>query len=166
MSALGTAWHAARKVLLCNMLALVRFQRHGTTLSRPRELPYCGHGVLAAGGAVLRSGDGACELACSVGPVTVRREGERVYALTRTPPWIRPEGKTVCAEVLAALGIAPEQVMPNGIHVASMGSPKWIVPVASRVALYAIRPNGDALASASRKHGVNGAYVYCPDTEY
>jgi len=74
----------------------------------------------------------------------------------------------VAAESLAWLQRANYRntTLSDGIHVGSIGSPKWIVPVESRAALYAIRPNGDALASASRKHGVNGAYVYCPDTVY
>ncbi len=44
---------------------------------------------------------------------------------------------------------------------ASVGSPKLLVDVGSRAALYALQPDLAAITAWGREHGVNGCYAYC-----
>ncbi len=48
--------------------------------------------------------------------------------------------------------------------IASIGSPKLFVPVSSLTILHNIIPRFDAITKWSVKHGINGLYVYTPQT--
>ena len=49
--------------------------------------------------------------------------------------------------------------------VASIGSPKLLVPVIDRNVLFNMTPNLDLMSQWCKKHSVNGIYVYSNDTE-
>ena len=49
--------------------------------------------------------------------------------------------------------------------VASIGSPKLLVPVIDRNILFNMTPNLDLMGQWCKKHSVNGIYVYSNDTE-
>ncbi|MCL2450822.1 MAG: PhzF family phenazine biosynthesis protein [Polyangiaceae bacterium] len=131
-----------------------------------RELPYCGHGVLAAGAAAMRlDGDAPkARLECGSGPVDLRREAEVITARTRFTPQLRDESADVVRKLEAALGVDEATRTGEPVCVGSIGSPKWLVPVRDRSSLYAIRPDASRLADLSGRAGINGAYVYCFDT--
>jgi PhzF family phenazine biosynthesis protein len=69
---------------------------------------------------------------------------------------------------LAALLAAPGFTSRTPARVASVGSPKLLVEVADVDALYALRPDLQAIAAWGKEHGVNGLYVWCrrPDGAY
>ena len=48
--------------------------------------------------------------------------------------------------------------------VASIGSPKLLVPVIDRNILFNMTPNLDLMGQWCKKHSVNGIYVYSNDT--
>jgi len=50
--------------------------------------------------------------------------------------------------------------------IASIGSPKLVVPVINRNILFSMTPNLDLISQWCKKYSVNGIYVYSNDTEY
>lgn len=81
------------------------------------EVPFCGHATIAAGVALAeRSGAGRFQLATNGGPVAVDVErgpdGCLRATLTSVPPRVRDAEPDLTAEVLAALGWAPEELDP------------------------------------------------------
>lgn len=127
------------------------------------ELPFCGHGALAAGSALAEArGARSAEIraVASRRHLTVELGEPGIATLVMSgPPEVREE--TDRGPVLAALGVEAGEVdgsLPFAIGDA--GSPKWLVPVRSREALLAVRPRMADLAALSGARGVNGAYVY------
>ena len=123
-----------------------------------RELPFCGHGALAAGAvACQRAGTAAVPLRFGDQEIRVELDGDSIATLTMAGPgteWREPEP----AAVLAALDAV--DVAVGEINVASVGSPKWLVEVRDLAALRALVPDYNTLADLSRAEGINGAYVY------
>jgi PhzF family phenazine biosynthesis protein len=120
------------------------------------ELPYCGHGALAAGRVLLdqiRADHGA--LLVGEQRIEIQRTGSRVTALITRPVELELEAEP--GAVLACLGLT-EAVSP--VWRASIGSPKWLVEVANLAALYAVRVDAPALSALSRERAVNGVYLY------
>jgi trans-2,3-dihydro-3-hydroxyanthranilate isomerase len=125
------------------------------------ELSFCGHGSLAAGSVLaremgaqqvrLRAGQTEATVHCDTpGMATFAMKGpaEVLTDFDRRP-------------VLDALGLSEEGLDPHSPFViASVGSPKWLVPVRDPERLRALKPRFAELADWSTRRGVNGAYVY------
>ncbi|MFJ9566093.1 PhzF family phenazine biosynthesis protein [Streptomyces fuscichromogenes] len=130
------------------------------------ELPACGHGTVAAL-AVLAARHGA------TGPYrAVLRAGGRVFsgraersgplvsaAFDPGPVDLREPGAQERALVLAALGL-PAASAAAGVRIAGVGRERVLVPVATRAALAALRPDLDRLRAACDRFGLLGAYVH------
>jgi PhzF family phenazine biosynthesis protein len=128
--------------------------------TRRIELPYCGHGILAAGRAVLDlSGADQARLRVGRMEIAVRREGGRVSARTEHPV----ELSTVRDRrpVLDCLVPRRGALSDRAVWLVSIGSPKWLVELESAISLYELKVDAERLALLSRERGVNGAYVYC-----
>ncbi|TQF01833.1 PhzF family phenazine biosynthesis protein [Kitasatospora acidiphila] len=125
------------------------------------ELPACGHGTVAA-------------LAYNAG-TTRRNRTLRTAGSHSIPAWTHPRDLLVAAEfeagrvalrepssaelaqVLAALGLAPEA---SGACVATLGRPRLLLPVPGRAQLSALTPDFTALEAACRQLGLLGCYLY------
>jgi len=123
-----------------------------------RELPFCGHGALAAGAAAARRARTASvRLRAGDRDVLVEVDPAGIATLTMAGPGtVRTE--TAPGPLLAALRAAPDAA--REIPIASVGSPKWLVELADAAALRALAPDMAALAALSRAAGVNGAYAF------
>ena len=126
--------------------------------TRQAELPYCGHGVLAAGRVLLdRLGVEQTTLRVSSQTVVIRREGPMITALTTRAPELSTEADPVA--VLACFRCT-EPCALGPVRRASIGSPKWLIRAPSLAALYSLEVDEQRLAELSRSRSVNGAYVY------
>jgi PhzF family phenazine biosynthesis protein len=127
------------------------------------ELPYCGHGVLAAGRVALdRLGVDQTTLRAASQAVLIRREGGMVSALTTRAHELSLEPD---AESVLACFHWAERGALGPVHRASIGSPKWLVRVPNLRTLHSLTVDGPRLAELSRDRAVNGAYVYTVATE-
>lgn len=140
-------------------VAVLRF------VTRERELPACGHGTVAAIALLAqRSGDFPYAVSLRVSGRTFRgravRDGDLIEAVFDPGPVdVRPAGPAETDPVGAALGIEA-----GGAHVATLGSARMLVPVASRAAVAALRPDQARLRAACDRAGLLGCYVYsAPD---
>ena len=133
---------------------------------RKGEMDLCGHGMLAAGYAyVQRFGKSDLLLETNVKTVALTvRDGSLVQFKTEGsvlsgPPQIDKD------ELLRYLGINPQIVDFNRpFCVASIGSPKLLVPITDLQSLWEIEFDLNALEKWSAETKVNGAYFYCLDT--
>ncbi|MET8011212.1 PhzF family phenazine biosynthesis protein [Streptomyces sp. NPDC005271] len=130
------------------------------------ELPACGHGTVAAL-ALLAARHGG------VGPYRATlRAGGRVFAgraeragglITAAfdpgPVDLREPTAEERALVLPALGLAPDEAGPD-VRIAGVGRERILVPVPTRAALAALRPDLDRLRAACDRFGLLGAYVH------
>lgn len=127
------------------------------------ELPFCGHGALAAGAAEARRRRSASvRLSGRKGSWAVLsdhgRQGHAALVLDG-PGWTREEPRP--EPLLAALGLSRPDLAPAArVHVASVGSAKWLIEVRGAEVLARLRPRMDALKHLSGVAAVNGAYVY------
>jgi PhzF family phenazine biosynthesis protein len=130
--------------------------------TRSAELPFCGHGALAAGAAIMaRSGADHATLLCGTSEVRVERR-DQLFVLTATTAWVREE-MPAASDLLQALGVCADQVAR--LKVASVGSPKAIVELRHERILRQLAPDFEALARWSQDNQVNGAYVYAMASE-
>ncbi|MBV9802966.1 MAG: PhzF family phenazine biosynthesis protein [Solirubrobacterales bacterium] len=130
------------------------------------ELPACGHGTVAAlaflaehagereyeatlntaagslAGRAFRSDHGGLSASFDVSGVERRAPTTREHAI-----------------VLAALGALPESIGAGGC-VASPGRPRLLLPISTRSALMALRPDYARLAEACAQLDLLGCYVY------
>ncbi|MFD8734288.1 PhzF family phenazine biosynthesis protein [Streptomyces sp. NPDC059618] len=129
------------------------------------ELPACGHGTVAA----------LAFLAARAGGETYRTtlhasgrvfEGWAMWDGTEVnagfepgPVELREPTGTEYADVLAAVGVTGHTPAPGGA-VASVGRPRFLVPVTTRSDLAALAPDFDALRAACDRLGLLGCYVY------
>lgn len=126
--------------------------------TRQAELPYCGHGVLAAGRVALdRLAVDQTMLHASSQTVVIRREGAMITALTTRAVELSTEPDP--AAVLECFRCAERSAL-GPVRRASIGSPKWLISAPSSSALYALTIDEQRLAALSRERRVNGAYVY------
>jgi PhzF family phenazine biosynthesis protein len=113
--------------------------------------PLCLHATLAAGHVLFeRHGNAPRRLSTSMrGQLLELEHRDRMVfvGLQRQPV---PD---VSAPDLLGLGLP-------GV-VASVGSPKLLVDVGNRAALYALQPDLEAITAWGKQHGVNGCYAYC-----
>jgi PhzF family phenazine biosynthesis protein len=131
--------------------------------------PLCLHATLAVA-AVLFARPGApatiaVETALKGQRLALAREGSD-YFVTLAPQPV--PGVEVTPAQVAALLDAPGIALPSPPRVASVGSPKLVVEVADRHALYALAPDLPAIAAWGQQNGVNGIYAWCrrPDGDY
>lgn len=69
------------------------------------------------------------------------------------------------AELAKLLDIEIEDLHPHlPCVIASVGSPKLLLPIKNRKALFALKPNSEKLAAWSKTNRVNGLYAYTDDT--
>jgi PhzF family phenazine biosynthesis protein len=131
--------------------------------TRRTELPYCGHGVLAAASVALeRQGVDSAVLVASSQQVVVQRDGARVTALTTRPCELTEEPRPDLVTACFAWRSPQDARLP--IWRASIGSPKWLVPVSDLEALYAVELDAARLTALGCEHGVNGVYMYTTST--
>ncbi|MGW1071449.1 PhzF family phenazine biosynthesis protein [Streptomyces sp. NPDC002537] len=130
------------------------------------ELPACGHGTIAAL-ALLAARDGGA------GPYRATlRAGGRVFAghaerageliaasFDPGPVDLREPTAEERALVLPALGLAPHEAGPD-VRIAGVGRERILVPVPTRAAVAALRPDFDRLRAACDRFGLLGAYVH------
>ncbi len=113
--------------------------------------PLCLHATLAAGHLLFeRHGSAARKLTTSMRGQVLELEQSDAMVLVGLQRQVVPE-----VSVPDLLGLALPGV------VASVGSPKLLVDVGSRAALYALQPDLAAITAWGRQHGVNGCYAYC-----
>ncbi len=125
------------------------------------EMPLCLHGTLAAGKLLmqLRNIDALQVQTQSKQILHLMRNGDRVQVLMRQAE-ILPV-KVDAAKISTLLNIADEQIdWRFPCTVASLGSPKLLVPVKSAAILKSLKPNFDLVKKWSIQHEVNGLYVY------
>ena len=131
------------------------------------EMSLCAHGLLAAARHVLAA-QGAAEATVTIGDrvIPVWRDGDTVAMeagryVERALPVPAAELWDVLGVDDAGRAVAPE--LPS--CVGSIGSPKFLIPIASRAALLAARIDLDRLRALGRAHAVNGVYAYSRDAE-
>lgn len=126
------------------------------------EMDFCGHGILAGAYAyAARRRDNAFSVETNARRVSLRvDEGSPVQFKTEGEVSVR-EVPSDRAEVAGFLGLRPGEIDERApFCVASIGSPKLLVPVPSLETLTALKPDLKAIAAWSAEHKVNGVYVY------
>jgi trans-2,3-dihydro-3-hydroxyanthranilate isomerase len=133
--------------------------------TRAGELANCGHGTIAAQ-AVLLQRSGAAERHGS------QRTAGRTFATSAVrrdngiEVWF-DQGVIALADhtdatgggIIAALGLQPADVAA-GVRVVSPGRPRLLVPVRDQRTLLSMQPDFDRLATACRRLGYLGCFVY------
>ena len=162
----------------------------GTTLrffTAAGELPACGHGTVAALALLARrAGNPDNEITLTVGDRSFRghtvREGDHIRAtFDPGPVTVRPATSEESGPIMAALGIQPADADADArggsahlaahggpealAHVATLGRPRVLIPVADRASVERLAPDQGDLRVASDRLGLLGAFVYSPPDE-
>jgi trans-2,3-dihydro-3-hydroxyanthranilate isomerase len=129
------------------------------------ELRNCGHGTIAAQAYLLhRSGaarhDGHQRTGGRTFATTATRRGDGVevwfdQGVVELSGHAAAEG-----DILAALGLTPDDIVLDDLRVASPGTRRLLVPVRERRALMAMRPGFARLAAECRRLGYLGCFAY------
>ncbi|QOL47719.1 PhzF family phenazine biosynthesis protein [Massilia litorea] len=124
--------------------------------------PLCLHATLAAAQVLFERHGSKAPLA-----VTTAMRGQRLL-LSRTGEDVfvqlaRQEAPHVEADAALArrLLAAPGLALASAPVIASVGSPKLLLEVADRAALYELRPDLEAIAAWGRATGISGCYAWC-----
>lgn len=132
------------------------------------ELPLCCHGVLAAAFYIFKShglqpiniqsyhDQRKINVACSNTLITMAIKNNGTLINSNID-------HSAISKLLNNDKIALDPQLPCAV--ASIGSPKLLIPVINRKILFDITPNLDLIAQWSKNYGVNGIYVYSKDTE-
>ncbi|MEV7602219.1 PhzF family phenazine biosynthesis isomerase [Kitasatospora sp. NPDC089797] len=129
------------------------------------ELPACGHGTIAALALLAaRHGGGPYRATLRAGGREFAGRAERVGGLITAafdpgPVDLREPTAQERASVLPALGLPPHEAGPD-VRIAGVGRERVLVPVRTRAALAALRPDFDRLRAACDRFGLLGAYVH------
>ena len=126
-----------------------------------RELPFCGHGALAAGAAeALRQGCSRISLMADSRNFTVNIASSGLATLILPGPGSdRVENDQ--GLLLDALKIETDALADYpAVHVASVGSPKWLVEMRNIDILRSLQPDMSALVKISHKAEINGVYAF------
>lgn len=131
--------------------------------------PLCLHATLAVAAVLFARPDApaaiAVETALKGQRLALSRDGDDYFV-------------KLAAQSVPDTGVTPAQAATllntsaSALHsaprVASVGSPKLLVDVASTETLYALAPDLAAIAAWGQAHGVNGIYAWCrrPDGDY
>jgi trans-2,3-dihydro-3-hydroxyanthranilate isomerase len=129
------------------------------------ELRNCGHGTIAAQ-AFLLYRSGAARHAGH------QRTGGRTFATTAirrgddVEVWFDQGVIELSADagaegdIVAALGLTPDDIVADDLRVASPGTRRLLVPVRERRTLLAMRPGFARLAAECRRRGYLGCFAY------
>lgn len=130
------------------------------------ELPACGHGTVAALAllAARHTGAGPYRATLRAGGRVfagrAERDGELITAAFDPGPVdLREPTAQERDLVLPALGLTPQQA-PRGIRIARVGRERMLVPLPTRAAVAALRPDLTRLKAACDRFGLLGAYVH------
>lgn len=126
------------------------------------ELPFCGHGSLAAGAVLARVfGRDHFRLQTPGGLLVSLTTDTPSFVTVQLPLRGRFVGSFDRDGVLSALRLHPSQIAHDlPFVVAPENSPKCLVPLRDPAALNAVSPDSSLLAEWSRVSAVNGVYVY------
>ncbi|MCW5250352.1 MULTISPECIES: PhzF family phenazine biosynthesis protein [unclassified Streptomyces] len=134
------------------------------------ELSACGHGTVAALALLMSRYDGTGPRRATLragGRVfagRAERDGELITAaFDPGPVGLREPTAAERALVLPALGLAPHETGPD-VRIAGLGRERVLVPVRTRAALTALRPDLDRLRAVCDRFGLLGAYVHSEPT--
>jgi PhzF family phenazine biosynthesis protein len=124
--------------------------------------PLCLHATLAAGAAYFEQNPGRVTLRAITSmrgqQLEIERDSSGIFITLQPQPCPTIE---IDAETTAALlGLNPADVL-GAPRLASVGSAKLLVEVASRMVLDALQPDLTVITDWGREHGVAGCYVYC-----
>ncbi|WP_168455460.1 PhzF family phenazine biosynthesis protein [Wolbachia endosymbiont of Ctenocephalides felis wCfeJ] len=131
------------------------------------ELSMCGHGILAAASYLFRDkteGKLVIEtLENKIVKIEKRHDGLLQFTSTRAQ---RLDINIDDKEIRGLLGLPSSLLIKsdNPYCVASIGSPKLLVPIISRQTLLTIKPDFLGITDWSIKNDVNGIYAYTSDT--
>lgn len=131
------------------------------------EMPMCLHGTLGAA-QILFAQTKANELECitaSGQQLTLLRSGDQLFQIkvSRQPaPIISLDDATIMKMLNLEDITCIDQALPTAL--ASVGSPKLLVPIKSLPALLSLKPNFEYIREWSIENKVNGLYVYTPET--
>ncbi|MFG1651775.1 PhzF family phenazine biosynthesis protein [Micromonospora sp. NPDC049275] len=130
------------------------------------ELRNCGHGTIAAQAVLLHRAGGSQHHGH-------QRTGNRTLAVTATrrhdsiEVWfeqgviaLRDHAEPARGAILAALGLAPDDIVADDLRVASPGTPRLLLRVRDRRTLSAMRPDFARLAAECRRLGYLGCFTY------
>ena len=122
--------------------------------------PLCLHASLAAAHLLCsRSGDPVTVQTAMRGQMLTLSHGtEGTFASVRRQA-VAPIG--IPPHLPAQLLGAPDLRLASPPLLSSVGSPKLLLEVADRAALYALHPPLAEIVAWGKEHGVNGCYVYC-----
>lgn len=130
-----------------------------------RKMPLCLHGTLAAASVLLKlRHDSSIKLKTE--------EGDTLSIINTDPGYLQVEvssQNTVKTEVATdtikeMLSIADADIAPNlPLTIASVGSPKLLIPVISSSTLNNLKPNFSFIEEWSIRNNINGIYVYAQD---
>jgi len=130
------------------------------------ELPACGHGTIAAL-ALLAAQHGGAEpyrATLRAGGRVFAGRAERVGGMLTAAfdpglVQLREPTEEERAVVLPTLGLAPHKAGPH-VQIAGVGRERMLVPLPTRAAVAALRPDLDRLRAACDRFGLLGAYVH------
>ncbi|MDR0569713.1 MAG: PhzF family phenazine biosynthesis protein, partial [Clostridiales Family XIII bacterium] len=128
------------------------------------EVELCGHATLAAFSVIFGKQDaGASCLAAltKAGRLAVEKHGDLVFMDMATPADISViRDGAALKEIYACAGLEPSQGAEWPPEVISTGLPDIILPVASREALNAMRPDFPMMSALSERMGVTGVHAF------
>lgn len=133
------------------------------------ELPLCVHGGLAAAYKIFNDGYRGERLS-----IFTYKESKELIFLNNSPIISmvieRNQAKILPnfiekESVTNFLNLPVAQIDKNSpLGIASIGSPKLLIPVISRKVLFSITPNNETISQWSKDNKVNGVYVYSKET--
>ena len=130
------------------------------------EMELCAHGILAGAFLLMqRRKVNRLKVVTQNGKIiSLQRQANLVkLALDKIPHLIFD---ITLADTLLMLRCKAEQIDPNlPLVVASIGSPKLLIPLRERQTLDALQPNFELIKAWSKTTNINGLYVYTPDTD-
>lgn len=130
------------------------------------EMKFCGHGILGAAACYLAAtGQEEARVETAMATVTIQRSGEQ-SAQFRTLAAAVLDVQIDPAAAASLLGLVAESLdLALPLCVATVGSPKLLIPVQSIAVLQGLTPDLAAIREWSLDHGVNGVYAYTQETE-
>lgn len=132
------------------------------------ELPLCCHGVIGAAFYLFKSN---CLQPINIQSYHAQSKINVTCSNTLIAMAIKNNGTLINSNIdLATISnllnndkIAIDPQLPCAV--ASIGSPKLLIPIINRKILFDITPNLDLIAQWSKNYGINGIYIYSKDTE-
>lgn len=137
-----------------------------------QEVDLCGHATIATFYTLFKTGRIALEgvehltktqeSKAGILPVTIHEDG--LIVMTQPQP-VYGEIVKDMSEIAALLGLVTTDIDDRyPTQTVSTGSPKLLIPLKSRKALLAIRPNFAGIAVYCQRHGIKGFYPFTSET--